>query len=34
MYCQTATTTKMRTVSSSEFKKVYSVWEGYRHGEV
>lgn len=34
VYCRTATTDKLRSVSSAEFKKVYAVWDGYRCGEV
>ena len=34
VYCQTATTAKLRSVSSAEFEKVYAVWERYRRGEV
>jgi len=34
VYCQTATTSKLRAVSCVEFEKVYSVWEGYRRGEI
>lgn len=32
--CGTASTANVRSVSSVEFKKVYSVWEGYRSGEI
>src|SRR5438552_11910438 len=32
--CGTTTTNSVRSVSSSEFEKVYRVWEGYRSGEV
>lgn len=34
LYCQTATTANVRSISSAEFEKVYSVWEGYRSGEI
>lgn len=32
--CGTTSTANVRSVSSAEFKKVYSVWRGYRSGEI
>ena len=32
--CGTTSTSNVRSVSSAEFEKVYSVWEGYRSGEI